>query len=117
MAIDFAEANLRGLARVREWLPGGRQEGEEWVALNPARPDEHLGSFKVNLCSGVWADFATGDAGSDAVSLLAYLRGLSQADAAREILGAPDHGGNGHGAPETVYKYIDGGAAGYLDRG
>ena len=28
------------------WLPGGRWEGEEYVAKNPTRADEHPGSFK-----------------------------------------------------------------------
>src|SRR5215204_1059428 len=68
---------------VGSWLPKGRREGNEWVALNPRRADRSLGSFKVNLQTGRWADFATGDAGGDAISLLAYLRGVSQAQAAR----------------------------------
>jgi hypothetical protein len=41
-----------------------------------------MGSFKINLTSGRWADFATGDAGGDPVSLAAYLGNLSQRDAA-----------------------------------
>jgi hypothetical protein len=65
------------------WLPAGRLEGDEWVAFNPRRTDRTLGSFKINLRTGRWADFATGDRGGDAISLLAYLRGLSQAEAAR----------------------------------
>src|SRR5215211_3607828 len=68
---------------VRDWLPDGRRAGNEWVALNPRRADRGLGSFKINLETGRWADFATGDAGGDAISLLAYLRGVSQAQAAR----------------------------------
>jgi hypothetical protein len=53
------------------------------VALNPLREDSRPGSFKVNLRTGRWADFATGDKGGDAISLLAYLRRLPQAEAAR----------------------------------
>jgi hypothetical protein len=68
---------------VPRWLPNGRREGNEWVALNPRRDDQSFGSFKVNLRTGRWGDFATGDKGGDAISLLAYLRGVSQADAAR----------------------------------
>src|SRR5215204_2818213 len=68
---------------VQHWLPDGRREGQEWVARNPRRADRSLGSFKVNLRTGRWADFATGDKGGDVVSLLAYVRGLSQSDAAR----------------------------------
>lgn len=37
---------------ITRWLPGGRREGNEWVALNPTRPDAHPGSFKVNLETG-----------------------------------------------------------------
>ena len=47
------------------WLPDGRRVANEWLARDPTRPDRTLGSFKVNLKSGCWADFATGDAGSD----------------------------------------------------
>jgi hypothetical protein len=65
------------------WLRSGRREGGEWVAYNPNRADRTLGSFKVNLRTGRWADFATGQKGGDAISLLAYLRGVSQAQAAR----------------------------------
>ena len=78
------QASRPALSRlVRHWLPNGRREGNEWVALNPRRADRSLGSFKVNLETGRWADFATGHAGGDAISLLAYLRGVSQAQAAR----------------------------------
>ena len=55
------------------WLPGGRWEGEEYVAKNPTRADEHPGSFKINARSGVWSDFATGDAGRDLLDLKAFL--------------------------------------------
>jgi len=67
---------------VLAWLPNGRLEGREWVALNPTRADTKPGSFKINLATGEWADFATGDSGLDLVSLKAYLDGLSQLEAA-----------------------------------
>jgi hypothetical protein len=35
--------------------------------------------------TGRWADFATGDKGGDIVSLAAYLFGLSQSEAARQV--------------------------------
>jgi len=35
--------------------------------------------------AGAWADFATGDKGGDIVSLLAYLQGVSQSEAARRL--------------------------------
>ena len=70
---------------VQRWLRGGRREGAEWVSTNPMRADKRRGSFKVNLTTGKWADFATGDRGGDLISLASYLFKLSQADAARKV--------------------------------
>jgi hypothetical protein len=72
---------------VSRWLPTGRREGAEWIALNPTRGDAKPGTFKINLRSGSWADFATGDRGGDLVSLAAYLFRLKQADAAFRVAG------------------------------
>jgi hypothetical protein len=87
--IAFAQINDAArnamLPLLRSWLPRGRVIGCEYVALNPHRNDHHLGSFKINLQTGRWADFATRDRGGDIVSLLAYLRGCSQGEAAREL--------------------------------
>ena len=69
------------------WLPGGKRIGREYMALNPTRVDRKLGSFKINLRSGCWADFATGDRGGDPISLIAYLFGLRQGEAARKLAG------------------------------
>lgn len=67
------------------WLPDGRVNCREFTARNPRRADRHPGSFRVNLRTGRWCDFATGDRGGDPVSLVAYLFNLSQADAARRL--------------------------------
>jgi hypothetical protein len=87
--IDFAavnEASLPALpAILRRWLPDGKRWGFEWVARNPTRADRRPGSFKVNLRSGRWADFATGAKGGDVISLAAYLFGISQGEAARQV--------------------------------
>lgn len=73
---------------LKQWLPTGRAAGAEWTALNPRRHDKRPGSFRVNLRSGRWADFATGDGGGDPVSLYAYLfTGGRQGAAARELDG------------------------------
>lgn len=97
--IDFAGINRAALANVhdilRRWLPDGRVDGHEYVARNPRRVDRRHGSFKVNLRTGKWADFATGDRGGDMVSLAAYLAGVGQGEAARrlaDMLGIPCHG-------------------------
>jgi hypothetical protein len=72
-------------ALVRRWLPDGRLQGQEWVSRNPTRDDRKPGSFKINLRSGRWADFATGAKGGDVISLAAHLFGLSQVAAARKL--------------------------------
>lgn len=87
--IDFAAVSAAALSAlpglVQGWLPDGKKEGPEWVARNPTRGDVHAGSFKINLTTGVWSDFATGESGGDAIDLLAYLRRMSKLDAAREL--------------------------------
>ena len=75
-------ARCDALPILRRLLPGGRRQGREYVALNPTRDDRHPGSFRVNTATGRWADFATGDKGGDLVSLVAYLRGCPQGEAA-----------------------------------
>ncbi len=101
--LDFAAINAAALARLpdvlRRWLPDGRIEGAEYVARNPTRADRRAGSFKINLRTGQWADFATGDRGGDPVSLAAYLAGVGQGEAARELavmLGVACDGSRGH---------------------
>ena len=89
-AVDFEAINAAALpylpALCARWLPDGRREGREWSARNPRRVDRRPGSFKVNLATGQWADFALPDArGGDPVSLAAYLFGLSQSEAARAL--------------------------------
>ena len=87
--VDFDQINAAALpavpALLGRWLPGGRLQGREYVALNPNRADRRLGSFRVNMRTGRWCDFATGDRGGDPVSLAAYLFNLSQVEAARRL--------------------------------
>ena len=76
------------------WLPDGKRISGEWVARNPRRADQRPGSFKINLKTGRWSDFATGDKGGDLISLAVYLFGGDQAGAARniaEMLGIDPH--------------------------
>jgi len=80
---EAARANADGV--VRQWLPNGKRLGHEWTALNPRRDDRHVGSFRVNLNSTRWCDFATNDRGGDLISLGAYLFRLSQAEAALQL--------------------------------
>ena len=84
--IDFDRVNAAALrsseAVVRGLLPDGRRDGAEWVARNPLRDDRKPGSFKVNLVTGKWGDFATSDRGGDLVSLAAFVAALPQREAA-----------------------------------
>ena len=61
--IDFNRINAEALvcldAVCRRLLPNGRRERNEYLALNPRRGDRHLGSFRINLANGRWADFST----------------------------------------------------------
>jgi putative DNA primase/helicase len=88
--IDFDAVNQAARASYRtilpELLPGGKFRGPEYVALNPRRADKTPGSLSVNFVKGgLWKDFASGEGGSDFVSLVADLLGISQGDAAREL--------------------------------
>ncbi len=89
--LDFDAINRAGLASMtallRRWLPDGRLVGREYTARNPRRADRRPGSFRINVNSGRWADFATGDKGGDVVSLAAYLSSTCQAEAARALAG------------------------------
>ena len=80
-------------AILRRVLPQGKVDGREYLALNPRRADSALGSFKVNLLTGKWADFAVNASGGDVTSLVAYVLCLSQSDSARAVMrmigGAP----------------------------
>lgn len=87
MRIDFPRVAAHLLARaeilVPSWLPCGKRRGSEWVCGDlHGEPGD---SCSVNLLSGKWSDFATGDKGGDLVSLYAAIHSLSQAEAAAEL--------------------------------
>ncbi len=87
--LDFDTINSAALgnlpALLRRWLPDGRLMGREYTARNPRRADRRPGSFRVNVNTGKWADFACDAKGGDVVSLAAYLSGSGQAEAARAL--------------------------------
>lgn len=64
------------ISDIKKILPNGKQEGDNWVTINPKREDKSLGSFKVNTKNGLWADFATNEKG-DVIELFKYITGLS----------------------------------------
>jgi len=90
-ALDNAEHLLR------ELFPQGRLQGREFCVgnINGDAGD----SLKVNLDTGKWSDFASGEkGGSDLISLWARARGIKQGEAARAIEAwlELDSGTNGH---------------------
>ena len=81
-----------GRSFLEDLIPGGKFRGIEYVVRNPRRDDRNPGSFKINYKTGVWKDFASGDGGDDLISLVAYVRGVGQGEAAHELadkLGVP----------------------------
>jgi putative DNA primase/helicase len=107
--IDFATINsaaLRnGRSLVQDLIPGGKFRSLEYVVKNPCRNDERPGSFTINYRDGVWKDFATDDGGSDFISLVAYVKGLTQGEAAHDLatkLGVPPAKSNGFAREHTA---------------
>jgi hypothetical protein len=90
-AIDFEAINraasANGRSLVQQLVPGGKFRSLEYLPLNPCRNDHNPGSFSINYRTGHWADFATGDKGGDFVSLVAYIKGIEQGEAARDLAG------------------------------
>lgn len=94
MAANINTTKAAALASIdsvlSRWLPSGKRKAKEYLALNPKRSDSKPGSFSINLNTGAWSDFATGDRGGDLVALVAYLENLKQGEAAKllaEFLG------------------------------
>src|SRR5260370_8242768 len=61
--------------------------------------------FQSTTKVGRWKDFASGDGGSDFISLVAYLRRFGQGEAARELadkLGVPPYKPNGVAASKPI---------------
>jgi hypothetical protein len=90
--VDFAAVKAASVSAVSSlvpgWLPGGRREGNEWVVRNPLRNDAKAGSFKINLLTGVFCDWATGDKGGDRVRSCA----VSYSSARRRLARCPSCG-------------------------
>ncbi len=91
--VDFDGINRAALALLpailQHLLPNGRRGRNEYLALNPRRADRHLGSFRINLANGRWADFALADKsarGGDPTSLVAYVLSIKQSEAARGLM-------------------------------
>jgi hypothetical protein len=88
-SIDFARVNRAALAvlprLLERWLPDGRIRGAEYTELNPRSRDNRPGSFRINIHTGRWADFDTGNQDGNPVSLAAYLANIRQTEAAERL--------------------------------
>lgn len=87
-SIDFhqiAEAALSDAdTLVPAWLPQGKRSGHEWQC--GSLRGEPGNSLSVNLNTGVWCDFATGEKGADLISLYAAIyTNDEQGKAAKEL--------------------------------
>ncbi len=72
---------------LRVILPDGVVQGGEYIAINPVRSDSSFGSFKFNLKTGKWSDFAVrGAKGSDIISYYAYINKTSQMNALKKLI-------------------------------
>ena len=86
-SLNFDEVKQILQGNVRQILadicPGGRMIGDEWTCgtISGGKGD----SFKFNVKSQRWADFATDARGGDVISLYACQRSIKQLDAAKEL--------------------------------
>lgn len=87
MSVDFAALAERLLSQSRsllaDWFPQGKLQGREFcVGDLHGSPGE---SLKINVETGRWSDFASGDAGGDLISLYAAMHGIKQIEAVKAL--------------------------------
>jgi putative DNA primase/helicase len=115
---QVAAAALASIDSVlRHWCPGGKRESHEYVALNPKRSDSTLGSFKVNLNTGAWSDFALDKSGGDLVALVAYLDDSTQFEAAKQLgafIGVPYQNNDTHKRVTSPHNKLNNASASTL---
>lgn len=88
-SVDFKSLAAQLLAGADGFLsnlfPNGKKNGNEWeIGSLDGEPGD---SLKINMRSGLWKDFASGESGGDLISLYAAAKGLKQAEAAIELSG------------------------------
>lgn len=89
-----SELLFRSESLCNEWFPSGKKRGHEFVVgdLNGSPGD----SLSINLNTGVWRDFATGEGGSDLIALYAAMHHIEQGEAYKRLT-------NGH-APAALSR-------------
>ena len=58
---------------LKRLVENGKIEGGNYVALNPRRSDKKAGSFRIDIASGKFHDFSTGDSGSSIIDLVVFV--------------------------------------------
>jgi putative DNA primase/helicase len=73
------------LSALKQLIPNGRIEGNDYVVANPRRNDRKAGSFRIDIVAGRFNDFATGDRGGDIIDLAAFVYNCNAAAAADKL--------------------------------
>ena len=58
---------------LKRLVGNGKIEDGDYIALNPRRSDKKAGSFRIDIASGKFHDFATGDRGGSILDLTAFV--------------------------------------------
>lgn len=84
---QLAAASLANFDTVMEHcgMGHGKDQGREYLALNPKRSDSKLGSLSTNRDTGAGGDFATGETWGDLVAMAAWRFDCGQLDAAERL--------------------------------
>ena len=70
---------------LKRLVGNGKIEGGDYVALNPRRSDKKAGSFRIDIASGKFHDFSTGDSGSSIIDLTAFVYDCDLLTAAQKL--------------------------------
>lgn len=101
--MEIKDVAARCLSRAEsllsEWLPNGERKGREYTCGSLGGNKGK--SLSINIDTGAWADFNTGEKGGDLVSLYAAINGLKQLEAAKKLSTDPD---TKHSAPAVTKK-------------
>ena len=85
--IDFSKIAAAALCQAEgiccELFPGGRRDGVEFRIGSLA--GDAGKSLAINLRTGRWKDFSSGDSGKDLIALWAAVHNIGMADAAKEL--------------------------------
>jgi putative DNA primase/helicase len=73
------------LSTLKQLIPNGKIEGNDYVVANPRRNDRKAGSFRIDIATGRFNDFATGDRGGDIIDLAAFVYNCNTAAAADKL--------------------------------